>query len=318
LEPARCLLDDAEFWTKNEQGLAIYLCDGFHRILRLPVAVDEMVMVNERFDIKPLLPMLQDKLFYVLALAQNGTRLLECSPHSFRQVELPGDVATSIFEAIGGEDEHQTETLRHGGDASNPFSGAGAYHGQATDIQRKEQEDRMFYYRQLDDGVRRVMKDLDAPVVLAGADSTVPHFRQATQLRRLCENWVHGNPEHMPNDALKEKAMELLEPVWRERLNELQNQYGTAYAHSLASDNINQIVPAAAQGRVGILFVAPQNRRPGRFDMETMMVDDRSEEEDLVDAAAVQTLMTGGQLVVVNPEQVPGKGEVAAIYRYMA
>jgi hypothetical protein len=318
LSPASCLLDRPDFWPKNEHGLAIYICPGFDLILRLPIDVEETVIVNERFDIKPLLPLLEDKLFYVLAIAQNDVRLLECTPHSCRKVELPVDVPNSIFDAIKPGDGHELQTVRHAGPSTNPFGMAGSYHGQMTDIQKKEAEDRMYYYRQVDDGVRRVVKDPNALLVLAGAESTVPFYRQASDYRHLVDASIHGNPERVSNDALHDKAMELLEPIWRKRLNQLQEQYGTAHSHQLASNNINQIVPAAAQGRVGILFVAPENRHPGKFDSENLFVDDRSAEEDLVDAAAVHTLMTGGELVVVKREQVPGNGEIAAIYRYIA
>ena len=134
----------------------------------------------------------------------------------------------------------------------------------------------------------------------------------------MVEQWVHGNPERVSDEILHHKAVEVLEPIWNRELNQLQEQYGTAHAHRLASNNINQIVPAAAKGQVGILFVAPRNRHPGKFDSSLQVVDDRSDEEDLVDVAAFETLVTGGQLVVVNPDQVPGNGEIAAIYRYMA
>src|SRR3954468_8059782 len=77
LEPARCLLDQPAFWNKNEHGLAIYICEGFYRAFRLPLEIQETVIVNERFELKPLLPLLEEKLFYILALAQNGVRVLE-------------------------------------------------------------------------------------------------------------------------------------------------------------------------------------------------------------------------------------------------
>lgn len=318
LAPASRLLDDAGFWAKNEHGLAIYIAKGYHRIFRLPIEIEDTAMVNDRFDVKPLLSVLDDRLFYVLALAQNDVRLLECTPHRCERVDLPRDVATSIAEATMAGDGHESSTVRHAGDSSNPASSAGAYHGQMVDIQKKEREDRKFYCRQIDDGVRRVVKDPGAPLLLAGADSTVPTYRQVSEHRNLCREDIHGNAEHVSNEALHDKAVSLLEPTWRRQLAELQEQYGTAYAHRLASDDINQILPAAAQGRVGILFVAPERRRLGKFDAEHLFVDDRSGDEDLVDQATVQTLLTGGQVVVVKPDDVPGKQEVAAIYRYLA
>jgi hypothetical protein len=37
---------------------------------------------------------------------------------------------------------------------------------------------------------------------------------------------------------------------------------------------------------------------------------------DLLDLAAVHTLLNGGTVYAVEPEKVPGSGAVAAIYRY--
>ena len=38
--------------------------------------------------------------------------------------------------------------------------------------------------------------------------------------------------------------------------------------------------------------------------------------EDLLDLAAVQTLLHGGTIYAVEPEQVPGGGPLAALFRY--
>lgn len=319
LEPGRALVDDYEFWTRNQHGLAIYLSNGFSRRFRLPLDVEETALVNDRFDIKPLLPLLNDHAFYVLAVSLNDRRLLECTRHHCERVELPADVPTCIEKAILPGDGHESQTVRYSGNSSNPSTIAGGFHGQTPDNQHKVLEDQLFYFRQIDSGVRQVMKDPNAPIVLAGVDSIVPYYRQAAACRNIAsEAWIHGNPDRVTDAELHHKGLEILEPIWRKELSELQEQYGTAHAHSLASSNIYQIVPAAAQGRVGILFVAPQICHPGKFDSDSMMVDDESAEEDLIDAAAVKTLMTGGQVVVVKPGEVPGNSEIAAIYRYMA
>ncbi len=318
LKPAQDLVEDADFWMHSQNGLAIFICKGvFHRY-RIPVEVDDVCTVNDRFEIKPLLPLLQSKLFYILAVSQNDARLLECTPTSCVRRELPKDVALSVIDTQGSGENHKSDSIRHGGDASRAYTGPGGFHGQATDVQNKEQEDRRFFYRQLDEGMMRTIRDPAASLVVAGTESTAPYYKHVSSHKHITEQCIHGNPEHVTDEALHKGGVEILEPLWQKETDELREQYGTAYAHQLASDNINQIVPAAAQGRVGILFVAPQNRHPGKFDAQNQMVDDRSDSEDLVDIASINTLMTGGQLVVVNPEDVPGRGEVAAIYRYMA
>jgi hypothetical protein len=320
LEPAKVLLDDHEFWMGNDGGLAIFIAPGFFRLYKLPVEVEDTCHVNDRFEIKPLLPMLEGKLFYIVALSLNDARLLECTQMGCRSLRLPEDVALSKAEAVPEEDEHQTHMLRHGGTGKGSVMGGGSYHGQAIDIDRKEQEDRMFYFRQLDDGIRRTMADPEAPVVLAGADSVTPFFRQITQLRHVVEKSIDGNPEHVSNEQLHRQGLELVNPIWNHELSDLQEQFGNAISHQLASNQIEEILPAAATGRVGILFVSPRATYYGKFDDQKLAVmpagEDDPEAEDLIDRATMHALMTGAQVVVVEPEQVPGNRELSAIYRY--
>jgi len=319
LEEARKLLDDGDFWMHNDEGLALFIGKDFFTGYKLPVPPEELVHVNDRFEIKPLLPMLEGKMFYVLAVSKNDARLLECTPHGCHIVRLPEDVSLSVKEAVPNEDEHQTHLMRHSSAAAGP-NAAGSYHGQVVDIQASEHEDQMFYFRQLDEGVRRVMSDPDAPVVLAGVDSVTPFYRRASQLKHIVEESIEGNPEHVANERLHQQALEQVQQIWHKELNGLQEQFGNAIAHQRASNEIEDILPAAASGRVGILFVSPRATYYGKFDSEKLAVmpadQDDVDAEDLVDRATMHALMTGAQLVVVEPDQVPGNKEVGAIYRY--
>ncbi|AIE86440.1 hypothetical protein [Fimbriimonas ginsengisoli] len=320
LEKANSLLNDNESWIGNESGMAIFIAPGFFRVYHLPIEVEDVCHVNDRFEIKPLLPLLEGKLFYVVAVSLNDARLLECTPHSCRTVKLPSDVALNKEDAAPNFGEHATRIVRHGSSGTGSTGAAGAFHGQVVDIDRKEHEDRMFFFRQLDDGVRRAMSDIDAPVVLAGADSITPFYRQATQLKNLIEKSIDGNAEHVSNEQLHEQAMGLLSTMWNDELNKLQEQFGNAISKQLASNIIDDILPAAATGRVGILFVAPNATYYGKFDDQSLVVspagEDDPQAEDLIDRATMHAIMTGAQVVVVEQEQLPGNGELSAIYRY--
>jgi hypothetical protein len=325
LEPARLLLDDPNFWQFNDQGLAIYIGKGIFRAYKLPVEVEDTCFVNTRFEIKPLLPLLEGKLFYVLAVSLNDARLLECTTHGCHIVPLPADVAKSKEDAMGGEDEnephiHRVEVSYHSAGGVSAFGMAGSAHGHAEDLQQKTSEDERYFFRQLDDGVRRVMSDVDAPVVIAGVDKKVSAYREASQIKHIAEAHIQGNPEHVDNALLHEKAMQILEPMWHAELNRLQEHYGNATGKGLASNDVQEIVRETATGRVGILFVSPRATYYGKFDensMAAMPADpDDPEAEDLIDRATVNALMTGAQVVVCEPEQVPGNRELGAIFRY--
>jgi hypothetical protein len=78
LAPVRELLDDHELWRHQADGLAVYAAPGLLRTVRVPLALDEEVVVGRRFRLRPLLPLLADDgRFYVLALSQNDVRLYE-------------------------------------------------------------------------------------------------------------------------------------------------------------------------------------------------------------------------------------------------
>lgn len=80
LGPAQSLLDDGTFWLDMSDGLVVFLSKDYFRYYRLPTEFTELVVVANRFHIKPLLPMLAtDGRFYVLAISQNTVRLLQCT-----------------------------------------------------------------------------------------------------------------------------------------------------------------------------------------------------------------------------------------------
>ena len=323
LEPARLYLDDLNFWQFNDQGLAIFLGNGFFRSYKLPVEVDDVCFVGERFEIKPLLPLLEGKLFYVLALSLNDARLLECTAHGCQVLPLPNDVATSRVQAVGGPEDKEFQLHRNDGgraSGSGGISQLGGVHSNSEDIQDKQVEDDKFYFRQLDDGVRRAMNDVDAPVVIAGVDKKVSMYRETSHLKHIAAEHIQGNPEHVENSVLHDKAMCLLEQVWHAEFARLQEQFGNATGQGLASNDVQEIVKETATGRVGILFVSPRATFYGKFDEEFLAFApadaDDPDAEDLIDRATVNALRTGAQVVVCEPEQVPGNHEMGAIYRY--
>jgi hypothetical protein len=100
LEPAQDLLGDSEFWQHQSEGLALFLSSRSFNAYRLPFEFEELVVVTNRFHVKPLLPLLSgDGRFYVLALSQNEVRLLQGTRYSVDEIELE-DVPKSLVEAL--------------------------------------------------------------------------------------------------------------------------------------------------------------------------------------------------------------------------
>ena len=97
LKPGRDLQANASFWREQQgDGLALFLAAGVSRMFRLPISLPEMVVVSDRFHVRPLLTAVwPDHSYIVLALSPRDVRLLRCSRFDVRRVDLNG-TPTSI------------------------------------------------------------------------------------------------------------------------------------------------------------------------------------------------------------------------------
>ena len=87
-----------------------------------------------------------------------------------------------------------------------------------------------------------------------------------------------------------------------------------------ASDDVAEIVSAAYHGRVDTVFVSLDLQQWGTFDPATDEVqlhrNAKPGVQDLLDFAAVQTLINDGQVYAVEAEQMPIGASLAALFRY--
>jgi len=320
LRPARLLVEHPRLWERPGDGLALFAAPGFFREYHLPLRMEQLAMVSARFHLKPLLPAFAASMrFYVLALSQEAVRMFACTPVTVTAVALEG-VPTSLAEALHYDDPqnqiqfHSTRSANTAGRGGAMFHGHGAA---AADVKRNL----LCYFQQVDDGVRRVLKEPRAPLVLAGVEYLLSIYRAASSYSGLLERGVEGNPELLSGQELQQRAWEMVRPVYDKRREiAVERYHRLASTSRQATDDLETVVRAAYQGRVDTLWVSREAHRWGRFDPATDRVELREapgpEEEDLLDFAAVYSLLNHGTVHVVAPEQVPDEAEAAAIFRY--
>lgn len=316
LEPAQALLDNSAFWRYMSDGLALFAAPETFRTFRLPLELRELVMVADRFRIKPLLPLFAgDGHFFVLALSQSLIRLLEATHYSVDEIDLKtvaSGIDETLFDDIEKELQFQTSSSGRRGDRAALFHG----HDPADD-----EKDRILrYFHKVDDGLRQVLRDEQSPLVLAGVDYLLPLYKEANNYPHVVDEGITGSPEEMSAEDLHQSAWSIVEPHFAQAQREAQAQYAQMAGTGLTSDRIEEVVPAAHHGRVSILWVALGAQVWGHFDAKagSAHLHDEPERssEDLLDLAALQTLLKGGTVYAVEPETVPGDALVAALFRY--
>jgi len=321
LQPASDLLNDQKFWQHQRRSLAIFVATDFFETFRLPYTLEELVVVSERFHLKPMLPGInRGQEFFILALSQNQVRLLEGDRNEVRGIELE-DVPTSLQEALWAEDpERQLQHHTSANAADTGSAGAAVFHGHGLP-EKDKKTNLLRYFQMIDKGIVN-LTGTEAPIVLAGVDYLLPIYREASQHPRLVEETVEGNPDEDSPADLHAAAWPLVEPLFQSVRLEAEARFRMLAGSnsSLASTNLDKIVPAACHGRVEVLFAALGEQGWGCYNPQMNQVHRHDVyqpgDEDLVDLAVVQTLQNGGTVYVLEREDMPANSEAAAIYRF--
>ncbi|MBD0390536.1 MAG: hypothetical protein ICV54_29560, partial [Nostoc sp. C3-bin3] len=272
-----------------------------------------------RFHLKPLMSLLTgDGQFYILALSQNLVRLFQATRFSIREIELE-DVPTSIAEALRYDDPEKSLQFHTGTPQGGSGSRAAIFHGHGAG--NDEQKDNILrYFRQVNDGLQELLENHKSPLVLAGVDYLLPIYRQANSYSYLIDEGITGNPDQLKAEELHTQAWQIVQPYFEAAQNEAIAHYQANLGTGKTASSIQEVVRAAYYRRVESLFVPVGQQKWGMFNPDTSNVEVHSEQkaddEDLMDFAALHTLLNGGTVYAVVPEHVPGDAPLAAVLRY--
>lgn len=320
LEPARSLLNDPVFWQHQSDGLAVFISKGELQSYRLPLDFEELVVISERFHVKPLFSLFSsDSRFYILALSQNEIRLMEGTRFSVDEIEVE-DIPENLAEALQWDDPeahlqfHASEGPSTGGAAPETV-----FHGHGVSAEKEAKNNILRYFQKVDAGLKSLLAEETAPLILAGVDYLLPLYQDANSYRYLMEDRIYGNPEELSAKELHEKAWELLEPHFSSEQESAAERYAQLRETERASDELEEIVPAAYYGRVDELFVpigvevwGSFNRQSGELKIE----EDAANSKDLLNIAATYTYLNGGRVYALKPDELPDSSTAAAIFRY--
>jgi hypothetical protein len=315
LRPATHLVDDVAFWKGQSDGLAFFLAPGLARRYRVPLPLAELVVVGERFHLKPLLPLLaRDGRFYVLAISQNRVRLLQGSAHAVDEVDLKG-VPANLAEALRFHD--RDEPLRFHGRPTSSGGWGAIFSGQGVGID-DHKDDLLRYFQQIDRGLHELLREAKAPLVLASVEYLWPIYRQANTYPHLLDQGVGGNPDRLSAQELHGRAWAVVGPAFQKARDSAAAQYDQLSGTGRTANDLAEVVGAAVQGKVETLFVARDVERWGTFDAAagSLVIHDRQQvgDEDLLNLAALHTLQHRGTVYAVDGREVPGHTPVAAIF----
>jgi hypothetical protein len=305
---------DADQWGGEGGSLVVFRSPDVFRAFEVKQELDETVVAGEFFHAFPFIRTLQfgEQQFYILALSQNNVRLLRCTPTSSEQVQFPPDTPTSLEQWLN---TRMPNAAPEHGEIRDSEAGSGGSFTSTTDRDNKDEHVANFF-RVINRAVFELLREEKAPLVLCGVEYERAMYKGINQYPHLMEEGVQGSAESLKGGELHARALELVQEFFsipaRRALESWEKLGGT----QRVSDSFPEIVTAAFQARVAHLFAAEGAHTVGVFDRSTMQMKVQGRQEDLVNAAALQTLAFGGDVFILSPEDMPGQGQVNAIFRF--
>lgn len=317
LESEFDLVKDIGFWKQlGADGLAVFLSSEALFRYPLPVPFPELVMVGRRFHIRPLLPLLPERRYMILALSRNRLQLFEGDRYRFKERELPDGTPTSMDEALQYERErslqfHSRTTSATNGRRPAMFHG----HGAGADDQDEELER---YYQIVDRCLFPLLED--CPVILAGTEEQHAVYRRVTRSRTILPQGISGNVGEFSNDTLRNRSWAIANEFFSKEEGEAVADFLDNLGGGRVAGDLPSVLTAAYDGRVENLFVAENELVFGLFapDRREVTVKDREDGKsiELLDEAVYWTLQQKGTVYIRTRQEMPVDTTICARLRY--
>jgi Bacterial archaeo-eukaryotic release factor family 11 len=259
--------------------------------------------VSDRMHLKPLLRSVTfPQAAVVLALAQGSVRLVEVAPdlpaEKIPVAELPRDAASAVRKA--------SITDRT---ASGRIQGT---EGQKVYMRQ--------YARLVDRAIRPVLAGLSLPLILAAVEPLATIYRSVNSYPGLADEGIPGNPEAHSDQELADAARGVLDRLYAAELAQVRELFEARVSQGRGATDLTDVARAATFGAVDTLLADIDQVVPGFVDEEsgTVTLDEGDDAANygVVDELARRVLLSGGRVLALRADDIPGETATAAILRY--
>jgi len=316
IKQLQSLEHDDDFWQHQNHGLGMFLCGDFQARVQVDHHVDSIAYLSDHFYLRPLASQACGRgTAQGLALSWKGARLFQISPGSVEEIddEFFPVMIRDVVTPRDPEEQLQLSSHRTRGQGAGA-SDVAMYHGHGEG-EGKIEADRRNYLSRIGELINEDIYNRDQPLVLIATGEVAGHFRSATNVQ--VADVIETSPDGIDDTTLRERLSKWHDDYQRRDESELMDRLGTALANQQASENLHDIVLAAADGKIDTLILGDHRPRWGTLDRQQRTVKESEQippsAADLVNVAVHDTLAAGGQVYQTRSDH--GK-QFAAIFRY--
>ena len=316
LAPLEQLTQEEEFLAGTHCGVAIFRSPQVLRQFELIGPVNQSLTVGACFQIRPLLGELHlPPEFYVLKLSKKRIALLRCAHLRAVRVVLPNSIPETLDDFLELKaPDHDLMNRSPSGPSTGQMRGVSFGTGSGRETQHTHLAD---FYKAVDRGVNEFLRMHRAPLVLAGVEEDAATYRNINTYAQLLDEWVPGSPnEAIPEEKLVKQASAIVQADCTNRAAAELADSKERVSPARFSTNVANILSAAVEGRIHRLYLDANARRTGVFEGVRRGGRWNWGEEDLLNTAAVETILQRGLVFALPSSKMPDGVAAAAILRY--
>lgn len=253
----------------------------------------EIVDVRDRFQLRPLFAaMAREQQFYLLGLSERHLWLFQCTMFRAEEVRLPPKVPRNLREWVN---QRQPDHVLDNRAVAGPSTGSmkGVLFGTSRD-REKHDEYLGHFFREVDEGVRAVIRDHTAALVLAGVERDLAVYRRINMYPRLFDKHVYGSPDGIAAPELVERARDIVS----QSLSEAVRKVIANMNRQPVTADPREIPAMASEGRIADLLILENT------------------EQDQLDLATTEVIRHGGRVFAVRPAEMPRNASAVAVLRH--
>lgn len=315
IEPLLQVTASPEFSAGSHWSCALFRSPETFAKLDGIEALNPSLSVGGCFQIRMVLPELHlPSAFYLLKLTQKDVELWHCTRLRAESVMLPKGVPQTLDEALAFKPpDHDLENRSAAGHSAGALRGIRFGTGSERENASAYLAD---FYKAVDRGVRELTRGSGIPLVLAGVEEDTFLYRAVSNYPALLKESIHGSGGvAFSQDELRQaNAIVRTDATERAAASLLELKERTAPAR--ISTDLPAILSAAVEGRVGRLYINQEAQVPGVFDRVRRAGRVNWGQEDLLNVAAVETILDRGLVFALPADAMPERVAAIAVFRY--
>lgn len=268
----------------NLDSMVLYANEYFASVVKLPIELEESIMIGKNFDLRPLYKTLQqNRRYYILTVSRGVIRLIEAFNDKAEQ-----EIKNNDFPFVN-RDYHVVDETKLMQDSF-------------VDNQIKE------YFNDADKSFQQHYNENPLPLILAGDVKSVSYYKEEMDNTDMIIGEVEGNFDNATLHEIMKVVFPEVEKYREKKQQEYMSQIDNAISAYVLSTDLNEIYRAAVEGAADTLYVGDNFALSGSIDEDNFEIEEEPSKEvntnDILSELIKIVQDNGGNVIFVEDEKL--------------